>query len=129
MVYPVGLEKLIPQSIRDVAKEARLTKCDYAMGMPVGLFPCPPGTMVNELRAIEILSGARAIPIAAGGLGGAEGAMTLVIKGQSHQVKRAIEFVEQSKGAKFPQLRLCNCEDCPVPHCRFPLKGKVWASW
>ena len=43
------------------------------MGMPVGLYPCPAGVTVNEVRAIGILSGAEAIPIAAGGLGGAEG--------------------------------------------------------
>jgi hypothetical protein len=128
MIYPVGLEKLIPISIRDAAKEAKPTKCEYAMGMPVGLFPGPAGTTVNELRAIEILSGAEAVPIASGGLGGAEGAITLMIKGEGDQVRRALEFVEQSKGAEFPQLRLCNCEDCPVPHCRFPPTGKPWAS-
>ena len=59
MIYPVGLEKLIPFSIREAAKEAKPTKCEYAMGMPVGLFPCPAGMTVNELRAIEMLSGAR----------------------------------------------------------------------
>jgi hypothetical protein len=128
MIYPVGLEKLIPISIRDAARGAKPTKCEYAMGMPVGLFPGPAGTTVTELHAVEILSGAEAVPIASGGLGGAEGALTLVIKGQGDQVRRAIEFVEQSKGAKFPQLRLCNCEDCPVPHCSFPPTGKPWAS-
>jgi hypothetical protein len=78
------------------------------------------GITVSELQAIEILSGTRAIPIASGGLGGAVGALTLMIKGQDHRVRQAVEFVEQSKGARFPQLRLCNCEDCSVPHCRFP---------
>jgi hypothetical protein len=128
IVYPVGIEKLIPFPIREAAKEAKLTRYAYAMGMPVGLFPCPAGTTVTELRAIEILSGAGAIPIAAGGLGGAEGALTLILKGKDDQVKKALEFVEQSKGAKLPQLRLCSCEDCPVPHCRFPMAGKHWAS-
>ena len=93
------------QSIREAAKEAKLTKYEYGMGMPVGLFACPAGMTVNELPAIEILSGAGAIPIAAGGLGGAEGALTLVVKGRDDQVRKALEFVEQSKGAKLPQLR------------------------
>lgn len=127
IIYPAGLEKLIPLSIREAAKEAKLSKYEYGMGMPVGLYPCPAGTTVNELRAIEILSGAKAIPIASGGLGGAEGALTLVIKGETYEVQKALEFVEQSKGARFPQLRLCNCEDCPVPHCRFPAVDKSWA--
>jgi hypothetical protein len=128
VIYPAGLEKLIPFPVRKVAKEAKLTMYEYAMGMPVGLFPCPAGTTINELRAIEILSGAEAIPIASGGLGGAEGALTLIVKGQGHQVRKALGFVEESKGARFPQLRLCNCEDCPVPHCRFAAAGKPWAS-
>jgi hypothetical protein len=72
------------------------------------------------------LSGADAIPIASGGLGGAEGAATLIIKGKNKQVRDAIEFIEQSKGAKLPPLRLSNCNDCSVPHCRFPVGDKHW---
>jgi len=128
IIYPVGLEKLIPLPIREAAKQAKPTKYEYAMGMPVGLFPCPAGTTVNEVHAIEILSGAEAIPIAAGGLGGAEGALTFILKGQVEQVRKALEFVEESKGAILPQLRLMHCGSCPVPHCRFPQTGKPWVS-
>jgi hypothetical protein len=127
LIYPVGLEKLISTPIHQATREAKPAKYGYAMGMPTGLFPCPGGKTVNELEAITILSGATAIQIAAGGLGGAEGAITLLIKGNDDQVKRAIEHVEQSKGARFPQLRLCNCNDCSVPHCRFPVRDKHWA--
>jgi hypothetical protein len=129
IVYPAGLEKLIPIPIREAAKEAKLTKYEYGMGMSVGLYPCPAGVTVNEIRAVEILSGAKAVPMAAGGLGGAEGAVTLVLKGEGHQVRRALEFVEQSKGARLPKLRLCHCGGCPVPHCRFPVADKHWAAF
>ena len=128
IIYPAGLEKLIPISVKEAAKEAKLNRYESGMGMPVGLFPCPTGVTVNEVRAIEILSGASAIPIASGGLGGAEGAITLVLKGKADEVKNALDFVEQSKGARFPDLRLCNCNDCPVPNCRFPMAGKRWIS-
>ena len=128
IVYPAGLEKLIPIPVKDAAKEAKLTRYEAGMGMPVGLFPCPTGVTVNEVRAIEILSGASAIPIASGGLGGAEGAVTLVLKGNADEVKKALGFVEQSKGARLPDLRLCNCNDCPVPNCRFPMAGKRESS-
>jgi hypothetical protein len=124
IIYPAGLEKLIPLSVKEAAKEAKLTRYESGMGMPVGLFPCPTGVTVNEVRAIEILSGASAIPIASGGLGGAEGAVTLVLKGKADEVKKALDFVGQSKGARLPDLRLCNCDDCPVPNCRFPMTGK-----
>jgi hypothetical protein len=123
------LEKLIPVPIREAAKEAKRTKYEYGMGMPVGLFPCLAGVTVNEVRAIEILSGARAIPIAAGGLGGAEGALTLVVKGENDQVRTALGFIEQSKGARLPELRLCPCGGCPVPDCSFPVADKHWASF
>ncbi len=128
IVYPAGLEKLIPISVKEAAKEAKLTRYESGMGMPVGLFPCPTGVTVNEVRAIEVLSGASAIPIASGGLGGAEGAVTLVLKGRADEVKKALDFVEQSKGARLPDLRLCNCDDCPVPNCRFPMTGKRVSS-
>jgi hypothetical protein len=129
IIYPAGLEKLIPIPVKQAAKEANFTRYESGMGMPVGLFPCPSGVTVDEVRAIEILSGASAIPVASGGLGGAEGATTIVLKGKADEVKKALDFVEQSKGARLPDLRLCNCNDCPVPNCRFPMAGKRWASF
>jgi hypothetical protein len=127
VIFPAGLEKLIPFSIKEVSKEAKRFEYDYSMGMPCGLLPCD-GTVVTELRAIEILSGARAIPIAGGGLGGAEGAVTLVIKGDKEQVTQAIQYVEDSKGARLPPVRLSNCNECPLAStsCGFPLKDKPW---
>ncbi|MDM7996485.1 MAG: hypothetical protein QUT30_12480 [Acidobacteriota bacterium] len=123
IIYPAGMEKLIPIPVKKAAKEAKLTQYESGMGMPVGLYPCPPGVTVTEVQAIEILSGASAVPIASGGLGGAEGAITLVLKGKTHEVRKALNVVEQSKGARLPDLRLCNCEACPVPNCRFPRPG------
>jgi len=126
LIYPVGLEKLIPIPITQATKEGKPARYEYGMGMPTGLFPCPEAKTVTELDAIEILSGATAVPMAAGGLGGAEGAVTLIIKGANGQVKKAIDYIEQSKGARLPQLRLSNCNDCSVPHCRFPVGDKHW---
>jgi hypothetical protein len=127
VIFPAGLEKLIPFSIQEAARETKRFECDYSMGMPCGLLPCD-GIVVTELRAIEILSGARAIPIAGGGLGGAEGAVTLVIKGDQEQVTKAIRYVEDAKGARLPPVRLSNCTECPLSStsCRFPLSDKPW---
>lgn len=130
LVFPVGLEKLIPISVSEAAQEAKLTKYSYAMGLATGLLPCPSGEtvhVINELQAIKILSEAIAVPVASGGLGGAEGAITLVLKGNGEQVKKAIKFVEESKGARLPELRLCNnCDECPSAHCQFPTGNKSW---
>jgi len=127
LIFPAGMEKLVPFPIKEVAKETKRFEYDYSMGVPCGLLPCE-GLVVTELKAIEILSGARAIPIAGGGLGGAEGAVTLVIKGGQEQVTKAIQYVEDSKGARLPPVRLSNCNECPLSSttCRFPLKDKPW---
>lgn len=125
LIFPVGLEKLIPIRIGDAAKEALKTQYDYSMGIDCGLFPCQ-GIVVTELKAIEILSGAAAIPISAGGLDGAEGSVTLVIKGEKAQVSKAIEYAEQSKGARLPQANPPSCEGCGSAICNFSLNGKPW---
>lgn len=127
-IYPAGLEKLIPIPVDQAAREAKKAHYEYGMGLPAGLFPCPEGKVITEMNAVELLSGAAAIPIAAGGLGGAEGAATLVIKGTDEQVRCAIEYIERSKGTRLPPLRLCNCSDCPVPDCKFPLGDKHWVT-
>ena len=125
LIFPVGLEKLIPGRVEDAAREALKTQYDYSMGIDCGLFPCK-GMVVTEVKAIEILSGAIAIPISAGGLDGAEGAVTLVIKGEKEQVSKAIEYAEQSKGARLPLANSPSCEDCKLAMCNFSLKGKPW---
>ena len=128
LIFAAGLEKLIPIPIHEAAIEAKRLGCDYAMGMVVGLIPCKGGRKVTEIDAIEILSGSAAIPIAGGGLAGAEGAIALVIKGKEKQVKKAIDFAEQSKGAKLPQFRLRSCYDCPNINCKFPGGDKHWVA-
>jgi hypothetical protein len=129
IILPVGLEKLIPVTIMQAARAARRTDFEYGMGMPCGLMPVKGGATITELEAIKILSGgAKAVPNAAGGLGGAEGAIVLAIEGDREQVIRAIEFVEQSKGAKLPKAHAVDCEHCTVPDCRFPVGKKHWAQ-
>lgn len=127
VILAAGLEKLIPVSINQAAKAmARAHDFDYGMGMPCGLYPVKGGTTVTEIQAVEILSGAKATPIAAGGVGGAEGAITLAIEGDKKQVTKAIEYVEQSKGVKIPYARPLPCHLCGSMDCFFPVRDKHW---
>jgi hypothetical protein len=126
VIFPVGLEKLVPFSIREVAKIADRKRCDYSMGIPCSLLPCE-GDIVTEIQAIEILSGATVTPIAAGGLGGAEGAITFVMSGNSYEVNEAIKHIERVKGVKLPQVRTSNCYECTASLCTFPVGDKHWA--
>lgn len=127
VILAVGLEKLIPVSILEAAKAtARNVEFDYGMGMPCGLYPVNGGITVTEVRAVEILSGAHAVPIAAGGIGGAEGSSVLVIEGDKIQINKVIEYIEQSKGAKIPFARPLPCQLCTSMDCHFPIRDKHW---
>ena len=52
--------------------------------------------------------------------------MVLVIKGDKEQVTKAIELVEQCKGAQLPPMHTPACETCHHTNCDFPLTGKSW---
>jgi hypothetical protein len=130
VVLAVGLEKLLPISIPNAAKATRrAAEVDYGMGMPCGLYPVKVGgkvTSVTEIQATKILSGAEATPVAAGGVGGAEGAIVLAIEGTKSQVTKAIDFIEQSKGAKMPLARPLPCQMCGSMDCHFCVSEKHW---
>ena len=125
LIFPTGLEKLIPGTIREAASMATRGCFEYAMGIPAWLFPVE-GLTVTEIDAVNMLTGARAVPVSSGGLGGAEGAVTLAIEGESESVQRAIDYAEASKGARLPQVRKANCHTCNVSFCTFPPKDKPW---
>ncbi|HTY82285.1 MAG TPA: hypothetical protein VMB24_05840 [Dehalococcoidales bacterium] len=135
VVLAVGLEKFIPGTILQAAKTtAQADQMEYAMGMPCGLYPVKPSAAVRtvtEIQAIDILSGgAKAVPVAAGGLAGAEGAVVLVIEGNKAQIDKIVGIVEECKGAHLPQVRPAPCNMCGSPDCKFPVKNKHWyARW
>ena len=116
MIIAVGLEKMIPTPIAKAAAEAGIQRMDYSMGMPVGLLPLH-GTAVDEVKAIQILTGAEAIPIGAGGVSGAEGSVVLVIKGSDSQVEKTLEMVRSVKGTGEPPTEPPECRDCKYPRC------------
>jgi hypothetical protein len=116
LLLPIGLEKLIPVSIAAAAQKAAFKKVDKAMGMPCGLIPVP-GRKIDEVDALMLLSGAEATPIAAGGLGGAEGSIVLALEGKDPQVRKALKIVRGVKGAQLPVLNLPDCETCKTDHC------------
>ena len=123
IILPTGLEKLIPVSIEKAAQYASRTKMDLAMGIPVGLMPIS-GIVVTEVEAIHILTGAEAVVIAAGGLDGAEGGVTLVIKGSKQEVTQAYRIIESVKGASLPELDPPECNSCPYVACHFNTEFK-----
>jgi len=99
LIIPVGLEKFIPGSIKNVAPLAGMDKVIFSTGTPVGMMPIH-GKVITELEAIKILSGAEAIVMAKGGVSGAEGAITLMVRGTPKQLRQVTLLTKAVKGEK-----------------------------
>jgi hypothetical protein len=97
IIIPVGLEKYIPTSVTVGSKKLSIGEVDYATGMPCGLIPIF-GTVVTEVEAFKMLADVEVTPIAAGGIGGAEGSVTFLVEGSEAQVWKVIKVIEGIKG-------------------------------
>jgi len=125
ILYVAGLEKFIPASIRNVAKETGRANTSDALGIPCGLLPIK-ADPITEIQALKMLAGVEAIPIAAGGVGGAEGSVMMVIKGEESNVTRAMKMVKEIKGARLPEVIMPDCQTCHFPGCYFSGKKIDW---
>lgn len=99
LIIPIGLEKFIPGLVKDVALIAGIDKTKFSTGVPVGVMPLA-GKTITELEAIRILSGAEAVVIGKGGISGAEGSVTLVVRGTDGQLRKVEKLVAVIKGKK-----------------------------
>ncbi len=106
IVMPCGLEKFIPSSYDEFYGEFGMHDWDFAIGTPVGAIAVPEGIPFTELDALETLFDVAAIPIAAGGVNGAEGAVTLFIEGDDDDIVMAYDFLKNDiKGEPpFPHV-------------------------
>lgn len=127
ILAPVGLEKLIPGTIKEAAAFIGRPK-DYSMGVKCRMFPLSPDYTITEVEALEIISeGGKARVFSCGGLKGAEGAVSIALEGTEEQVGRAIEVCEKIKGnAVFPEVISPQCVDCKMPTCYQGGKEKPW---
>ncbi|MHC4252057.1 MAG: hypothetical protein ACYS9X_23305 [Planctomycetota bacterium] len=91
LVSPAGLEKEVPGDLGLVAAEAR------AAGVTPALWVMP-SELFTEIEAIEVISGAEAVPVAAGGIGGAEGSVRLLVTGTDEEVAAAREAIDGVRG-------------------------------
>ena len=83
LIVPIGLEKRVNISMADIAG---LLSSPEAEG--IGFLPLP-GEIITELEAVEILTGAVAELVAAGGICGAEGGCWLSLEGDEEEIKEA----------------------------------------
>ena len=94
VIVAAGLEKLIPGSVWDSIRLARLNGVDRSRGMACGLFPVI-GTVVTELTAVRLISDVQVQLIGRGGVHGAEGGSLLQAWGTSEEIHRLEDVLNQ----------------------------------
>ncbi|MDF1537504.1 MAG: hypothetical protein P1Q69_01195 [Candidatus Thorarchaeota archaeon] len=105
VIMPTGLEKCIPIEYEDIIGRFGKDDWDYSIGMPVGIIAVSGGIPFTEIEALETLFGVEVLPIAAGGINGAEGSVTLFIEGDDDDIESAYEFMLTLKGEPpFPKV-------------------------
>lgn len=98
LIIPVGLEKESSQDIEvlsvlsKVPQEQVHKKAPYVWSIK--------GELFTEIEAIKQFADVEAIHMASGGVGGAEGAVTLLIRGNKDEVLKALQVVESVQGEK-----------------------------
>jgi len=97
LIMPIGMEKLIP-SVIDASIVAGQQKLKYFRGYKVGLMPVVNAEVITEIEAIKYLTGADAVHISSGGVGGSEGAVTFVVRGTESEVSETFSLIEKIKG-------------------------------
>jgi hypothetical protein len=95
LLIPVGLEKEIPFDIEEAS--AIIADDDERLGMVHSLWPVR-GHIFTEIEALDVLCGVDAIPVAAGGIAGAEGGLRLLLVGDEESVKEGVALVQSIQG-------------------------------
>ena len=92
LIHPVGLEKSIPG---DLTVAAAMQKEADGMGPTLWVSP---GRLFTEIEALAVLCEVEAVPIGAGGIGGAEGAVWLLLRGDEPAVEDARKLLAGLRG-------------------------------
>ena len=92
-LHPVGLEKSVSADLDQVAQ--RLGADREGQGATLCVVP---GRIFTEIEALEVLAGVEAVPMGAGGVGGAEGAVWLGLYGDRAQLDAANEAIDAVRG-------------------------------
>ena len=95
LVIPIGLEKRIGGNIYEI-REA-LSRGAMWKNHPLRLMPIK-GTIITEIEALRTLTGMRILQISAGGVGGAEGSVRLLLEGNKKQMKMVDKIMKDIMG-------------------------------
>ncbi len=88
LIVPVGLEKRVHRKVHELAALLNAPDAEGARLLPI------PGEIVTEIEALALLAGVQAELVAAGGVGGAEGAAWLAVRGSTEQLAAARQLID-----------------------------------
>jgi hypothetical protein len=98
LIVPIGLEK---DSSWDLAMLEAVYEGENAReGALPKLWVHKDARIYTEIEALRTLAGVEAFPLAAGGIAGREGGITLVIAGNRAQIEKALAVVADIRGEK-----------------------------
>ena len=95
LVIPVGLEKQVTGTVHDIANKMREPLEGVTRAPSMFLMT---GHIVTEIEALKILADVDAFQAAAGGIGGAEGAVWLVFRGPRPKAEKALKAATDVQG-------------------------------
>ena len=96
IVYPVGLEKMIP-SVEEASRMGGIFAIERSIGARVGMVCVADGIVYTELDALEDLFDVDAVHFASGGYGGAEGVRDHYNRRQRRGRERMRRFYRRHK--------------------------------
>jgi len=108
VIIPVGLEKIVPGNLSEIINKTGRRDKSISWGMSVGLMPLY-GEIFTEIEAIKTLADVDCFPIGAGGLGMAQGSITLEIHAPSNEEYEKI--LEILKTIKTKPIGISGLED------------------
>jgi hypothetical protein len=95
LIVPVSLEKQVGGNIVEIVKAMQTAATTLGDDLSMVLYT---GIIFTEIEALATLAGVSALHVASGGIGGAEGALRLLLRGSEQQVKNALEVIEGVQG-------------------------------
>ncbi|GAF04047.1 hypothetical protein [Saccharicrinis fermentans] len=96
LIIPVGLEKESSQDIDMLSQFTKIPHDGVEKKMPY--IWSIKGELFTELEAIQQFANVQTMHIASGGIGGAEGAVTICIRGSKEEVEKALAVVKSVQG-------------------------------
>ena len=95
LIVPIGLEKQVAGKVHDIANMVN-EPVESRNRLPH--MRILPGQIVPEIEALRILTNVDAFQASAGGIGGAEGAVWLIWRGEQANVEKAREITRSVQG-------------------------------